>query len=409
MSLFKRASKHHDKHLENQTLEQLNGRLPGYAYRPQGSSAPAEEEDRTEKRLRRRSRIKKTVVSILLLLLLVGSWPAYKFISNQIKVFGVGGLASFFNTTKLKGEDRGYVNILLAGNSSDDPGHAGASLTDSIMLVSLNTKTNTAFMMSVPRDLYVDIPGFDYAKINEAYQDGESTNFSEGGYATGGMGLLAKTVSESFGIPVDYYALVDYSAVRQAVDAVGGISVTIASDDARGVYDPSPDLANDYKALVKLANGKQSLNGVQALGLARARGNAYGSYGFASSDFARTEHQRLILLGLKDQATASSTFTNPIKLGKLADSFGDNVKTDLTLGEVRRLYDLSKKIPSDKIASVGLNDVDGKNLLASYRTRTGQSALVPAAGVDDFSAIQAYLQTLLNPPAPATDDSTTAQ
>ncbi len=329
--------------------------------------------------------------------LLIGGWLGWKLLSNEIKVFGWGGLFSLFRNEKLKGEDTGHVNILLAGNSADDPNHAGSSLTDSIMVVSVNTRNNTAFMLSIPRDLYVDIPGYGYAKINEAYQDGEKGKFSEAGYAKGGMGLLEKTISSKFGLTLNYYALVNYSAVREAVNAVGGITVNIQSTDPRGLYDPSPDLNNNYQPLVKLSNGPNKLNGVQALALTRARGDSYGSYGYGLGDFERTKNQRLVLLALKDKATSMGTLSNPIKLGELFDSIGNNVETDLSLGNVRRLYNISKKIPDSAVTSAGLNDVDGKSLLASYRTRTGQSALVPKLGVDDYTDIQAYVQKLLNP------------
>jgi LCP family protein required for cell wall assembly len=208
------------------------------------------------------------------------------------------------------------------------------------------------------------------------------------------MGLLQKTIAQHFGIKFHYYALVNYAALKEAVNAVGGIQVTIASSDPRGLYDPSPDLANNRKPLVDLPNGTVTLDGAQALGLARARGNARGSYGFGSSDFARTEHQRQILIGLKDKASSAGTLANPLKLGQLFDSMGNNVETDFEAGEVRRLYDLMKEIPSNRIKSVSLNEANGKNLLESYRTRSGQSALIPAAGIDDYTEIQTYLQAL---------------
>lgn len=341
--------------------------------------------------------LKRTLIVLALLLVLAGVWVGWKFVSNGVKIFGWNGLKDIFTSKELRGEDEGRVNILLAGNSTDDPGHSGAALTDSIMIVSINTKDKEhkdGYIMSIPRDLYVDIPDAGYAKINEAYQDGENANFREPGYAEGGMGLLQKTVAQHFGIKIHYYALVNYTALKQAVDAVGGVQITVASSDPRGLYDPSPDLANGRKPLVDLPNGTVTLTGAEALGLARARGHGYGSYGFGTSDFARTEHQRQILVGLKDKAASAGTLSNPIKLGQLFDSMGNNVETDLELGEARRLYDLIKEISSQKIKSVSLNDVDGKNLLQSYRTRFGQSALVPAAGIDDYSEIQAYLKSL---------------
>jgi LCP family protein required for cell wall assembly len=278
------------------------------------------------------------------------------------------------------------------------------------MVLSLNTKTHTAFMLSIPRDLYVHIPGEGYAKINEAYQDGQNDGFSQAGYPSGGMGLLEKTVSQVTGLNMQYYALVDYGTVRDAVNAVGGITVNIQSSDPRGLNDPSPDYGNNGRPLVDhLSNGKHTINGVAALGLSRARGDTWGSYGYATADFTRTQNQRMILLGLKDKATSLSTLSNPVKLGNLFDSFGNNVKTDMTLGEVGRLYSLVKGVPNSKITSAGLNDANGKNLLGSYTTRTGQSALIPADGLDDFDSIQAYIQTIYNPPQPSNSSSSTTK
>lgn len=337
---------------------------------------------------------KRTVIVLAILLALTGLFLGWKFAANIIKVFGWGGLKDLFANQKLKGEDEGRVNILLAGNSADDPGHGGAELTDSIMLVSLNTKDKTGYIMSIPRDLYVDIPDHGYAKINEAYPDGKRDSFSETGYPDGGMGLLEKVVSQKLNIPIHYYALVNYTALQQAVDAVGGVPITIESSDPRGLYDPSPDLRNNRQPLVKLPNGQVTLDGKTALNLARARGDSRGAYGYANSDFTRTENQRKILLGLKDKATSIGTLSNPVKISELLDSFGSNVSTDFKTGELRRLYTLSKDIPSDKVTSVGLSNANGKNLLSSYRTRSGQSALVPAAGIDDYTQIQAFISGL---------------
>jgi LCP family protein required for cell wall assembly len=401
--------KHHqperDPRNEPANLLDLNRSLSGYAYQPipKGDDPLKKPEPIVEKPKKPWKKIILWFVTIILVIAIaVGGWIGWKLVANEVKVFGWSGLFSLFHKTKLKGEDEGHVNILLAGNSSDDANHGGAKLTDSIMIVSINTKNNSAFMLSVPRDLYVDIPGNGYAKINEAYQDGETDHFSEDGYAPGGMGLLEKTVSQHFGIPLHYYALVDYAAVRDAVNAVGGINVNIASSDPRGLYDPSPDLNNNRQPLVKLPNGTSKINGTQALALARARGNAYGAYGYGTSDFQRTKNQQLILVGLKDKALSAGTLTNPAKLGEIFDSVGNNVDTDLTLGEARRAFDLGKKIPDSSIKSISLNDVDGTNLLTNYRTRTGQSALIPRKGVDDFSEIQALVQKLLTPPVQTT-------
>lgn len=337
--------------------------------------------------------LKRTLIVLLILLALSGLWLGWKFVANSVKVFGWEGLLDLFRNTKLKGEDEGRVNILLAGNSADDPGHGGAELTDSIMIASINTKDKTGYLMSIPRDLYINIPGYGYSKINEAYQDGKKDNFSEAGYAEGGMGLLEKTISQNFGIDFHYYALVNYTALEQAVNAVGGITVNIESTDPRGLYDPSRDLQTG-QALVKLPNGEVTLNGHEALGLARARGHARGAYGYGLGDFVRTQNQRKVLLGIKDKAASMSTLSNPVKLGQLMDSLGGNLTTDLKSSEVKRLYKLSKEIPSSSVQSASLNNANEENLLQSYTNRSGQSTLVPAAGIDDYSDIRAYIRQL---------------
>lgn len=345
-----------------------------------------------------KKKAKKVAIVLAIILLLGGGWVGWKFVSNSAKVFGWDNLFGLFQKTKLKGEDEGRVNILLAGNSSDDPNHGGADLTDSIMIMSINTKDNTAFLLSVPRDLYVDIPEHGYAKINEVYQDGEQGKFSESGYADGGMGLLEKVISQKFDITPHYYALVNYGALRDAVNAVGGITVDIQSNDPRGLYDPSRDLTTG-QALVDLSNGTHKLDGQQALNLARARGQAYGAYGYGRSDFTRTENQQKILVAIKDKASSAGTLSNPVKVGKLFDSLGNNVKTDMKLAEVKRLYTLSKEIPNADITSATLNNGKDIQLIEGYTNRYGQSTLVPTAGVDDYSEIQTYIRELMAKPS----------
>ena len=344
------------------------------------------------RRLWQKVTLKRAALTLALLILIVGGWLGFKFVYNAHKLFG-GNIFSVLRTTKLKGEDSGRVNILLAGNSADDPGHDGANLTDSIMLISIDTVHNKAFLLSIPRDLWVHIPDNGHAKINDAYVAGQSNDFSAAGYPSGGMGQLEQIVSQDLGVPIDYYALVDYTALRDSVNEVGGIEVNIQSSDPRGLYDPSIDYAT-HGPLVKLTNGEHLLNGEQALDLARARGDAYGSYGFAGSDFERTQNQREMLVALKSKAVSAGVLANPAKLSSLFDTIGGNVKTDFTLSEVHRLYDLTKQISGKNIQSLSLNQANGKNLLSSYTTSDGESALIPAAGLDDFSDIQAYLNQI---------------
>ncbi len=340
------------------------------------------------KRLLHAITLKRTVIILALLVLLIGGWVGGKFAYNAHKVFG-GNILGVLTSTKLKGESSGRVNILLAGNSADDAGHQGGDLTDSIMIISIDTKNHKAFLLSVPRDLWVNVDG-GHQKINAAYVDGKANGFSQQGYPNGGMGQLEQVIEADFGITINYYALVNYTALRDAVSAVGGVDVTIQSSDPRGLYDPNIDYTTKGP-LVKLTNGTHHLNGQQALDLARARGDSYRSYGFAQSDFTRTANQRLLLVSLKSKAVSAGVITNPAKLSSLSDAIGNNVTTDFSLGEVHRLYDLVKDITGNNIQSLSLNMANGKNLLANYTAPDGESTLIPAAGVDNFDDIQAFI------------------
>src|SRR5258708_32836435 len=111
---------------------------------------------------------KRSLVSLLLALLtfgiLTGTWDAVNISRASSQILGSGNL---FGLIAQHGaiSQNGRTNILLVGYSIDDPGHPGASLTDSILLLSLSTKTRSGYMLSIPRDLYVNIPGFGYGKI----------------------------------------------------------------------------------------------------------------------------------------------------------------------------------------------------------------------------------------------------
>lgn len=366
----------------------------GAAARERQAVAAATAKPRRGGRKKWRWTKKRIVFVILLPFLLVLLWLGIKFGFNAARIFN-GNIFNIFSTTRLRGEDTGRVNFLLAGNSADDKGHNGANLTDSIMIFSLDTRNHKAFILSIPRDLYVNIDGYGYSKINKAYDFGEQEHFSENGYPRGGMGLLEKTINEYLGVKTQYYALINYAAMRDAVNAVGGVDVTIQSSNSRGLYDPSTDWATGGP-LVKLTNGQHHLSGEQALDLARARGDAYGSYGYANSDFTRTENQRKLLVALKSKVFTTGTLANPITLSKLFDSLGRNVKTDMQLSEARRLYDLMKDVDNNQIKSYGLNDLKGKDYLKSYRTPRGESALIPAAGLDNFMDIQQAIRRLMS-------------
>jgi polyisoprenyl-teichoic acid--peptidoglycan teichoic acid transferase len=341
------------------------------------------------------SRKKKVVVSALTILLIgfgVGTYFGSRIIGNIDKVFHgnvFSDAQAIFSTTTLKGEAQGRVNILLAGDSADDPGHAGADLTDSILVLSVDTQNHTAFLLSIPRDLWVYIPSSgSYQKINAA---NEVSNFSAAGYPSGGMGQLEQIVQTNLGIPIDYFGLIDYTAFQDAVNAVGGVTITINSPDPRGLYDPNANL--------KLPNGTVTLNGQQALDLARARGDGPGSYGFPDSDFDRTEHQRQLFIAVGEKAKTLGVITNPVKVSNLFSAFGNNVQTDLNLQDVLRLIQLTKNINPSTVQSYTysstISSTSPNPILENYTDpASGEEALIPSDGLGDYGQMQQYYQQL---------------
>lgn len=333
-----------------------------------------------------RYRLKRSAQVLGVLVLLFAIVFGARFYKDIAKLTGNKNpfsLLSAFHPVPLRNQN-GRVNILVAANSADDPGHNGANLTDSIMVLSVDTHKNTALILSIPRDLWVNIPGVGHAKINDAYPNG-------------GMDKLQSVVQDNLGMTIDYHALVNYAAVRDLVNSVGGITITIKSDDPRGIYDPDLDYTSRHCcALAKYPNGPVNLNGNQALNLARARGDAYGSYGYAQSDFTRTMYQREMLLAIKNKASQGNVIANPFKVADLVDAVGNNVKTDLQVDEMETLYTYMKKIDDSKIDSYNINTLAGKNstMLQNFTSPDGQSALIPAAGIDDFTDIQKQIRKI---------------
>ena len=322
------------------------------------------------------------------IVILSGGWVGLKLLRNADRF---GGFFGLFSSHQLNGEAQGRVNILLAGDSADDPGHQGADLTDSIMVVSLDTKDNTGFMFSIPRDLWVDIPGFGYQKINAAYEDGQGENFSQSGYFNGGMGLLDEVIDQDLSIQSQYYALIDYTAFRDSVNAVGGITITINSPDPRGLYDPYANLS--------LPNGVVTLDGQQALNLARARGDGPGAYGFPQADFGRTQYQRQMLVVVEQKALSLGVLSNPVKIGDLFDAIGNNVQTNFKTDDAQAIYGIAKKIKLSSVQSLTLNESGSNALIQGYITPSGEDTLIPIAGIGNYSAIQAYIAGLISSPA----------
>lgn len=372
-----------------ETTEHQNQPVPlGRRAQRKAEKAAKKAEKKAAKRERRAKgrgkRIAKWIGVLFLLALLATGARFYKDIANLTGNKNPLSLLGVFRPAHLN-NDNGRVNVLVAGNSADDLGHDGGELTDSIMVISLNTKNDTALMLSVPRDLWVEKSDGSHGKINSVYPED-------------GMEGLASVVENVTGLTIHYNALVNYTAFKDLVDAVGGISITIQSDDPRGIYDPSLDYTSrNCCALAKYPNGQVNLTGKQALNLARARGDAYGSYGFPDADYTRTKHQREMLLSIKTKASSPSVVANPLKIGNLVSAVGDNVRTNLQVNELQALYYYGKRVDNSKIDSYNINSLKGdKAYMLGGDMIAGQSVQIPAAGIDDFSEIQAQIKKVFS-------------
>ena len=308
----------------------------------------------------------------------VNSWSA---ISSIIDRGGEGALALQDNIqpSELKGEGDGRINILLIGIGGED--HIAGDLADSIMIASIDPFADEMAMLSIPRDMYVDIPGYYSTRINTAHSLGEEFEAESGG----GIALLQQTIEHNLDINIHYYVRVDFQGFVEAIDTVGGITVNLEEP----VYDPNFDWQFGADAL-NLPAGDVTLDGQTALLLARARGASGIGFGVSRGDFGRSDQQRKILLALKDKVLSLGTFANPVRISSLLQNAGDHGRTNMQIGEMLTLYDILARISDDKIISYGL-DTNPDNYLTSTNI-DGASVLVPKSG--DYSEIQIFLREL---------------
>lgn len=340
----------------------------------------------------KRKIIKRVLLVLLIVAVLIGGYVGIKAFLASSKAFQ-GNFFDFFKNAPLQQDENGRSNILVFGTSEDNEGgnHPGALLTDSIMLVSVNQTTKDAYMLSIPRDLWIDLgrtcPAGNQAKINELFNC-----VSNGGQdEAAGANALMNKVGEIVGMDVQYYAHVNYTVVSDSVDAVGGVDVKIESSDPRGIYDPNFDWTCNYQCrMVDYEQGEVAhLDGEHALALARAR-NSAGGYGLSQGNFDRERNQQKILKALQEKAISVGTLTNVGKVTSLMDALGDNLRTNFQTKEIRTLIALGRDIPQDSINSISL--VDENNPVVTTGNMNGQSIVQPVAGLYEYSGIARYVR-----------------
>jgi LCP family protein required for cell wall assembly len=189
-------------------------------------------------------------------------------------------------------------------------------------------------MLSIPRDMWVNIPGFGYSKINSAYTLGDEYHLPGGG-----PDLTVKTVENFVGVPIEYYAQLSFDAFQQMIDTLGGIDVTVTKQltiDPLGPHNT-----------VTLKPGLNHMTGPVALAYARAR-DVY--QGITGGDVERASDQQQVILAIRDKVLAPGNFLKLIsEAPTLYNELSGGVNTNLTLDDISRLAMLAKDIPLDSI------------------------------------------------------------
>jgi LCP family protein required for cell wall assembly len=256
------------------------------------------------------------------------------------------------------------MNLLVLGSDrrSNEPSIGGRS--DTLMIVHIDPERNFLSVLSLPRDLRVDVPGHGKGKLNTAY-------------AFGGPALAIKTVERVTGVDINHYLEVGFDAFKDIVDSLGGVYV----DVDRRYYNPLY-----YYEPIDLQPGYQLLNGADALDYVRFRHDR-------NMDFGRMERQQRFMTALREQAMG---WDLPFKLPGLISALFRNVTTDLDANEILRLTTWGIRLSGDSIRTITLRGATPTIAGASYVTVTD-------------SQLASAVDRLLNVSAAGTapDDTTT--
>ena len=245
--------------------------------------------------------------------------------------------------------------------------HPGGALCDVIQMLSINVKTKKTFMVSIPRDLFVDIDGSKY-KINEMYFQGEAKGKGMGG------DLSKKIAGEVLGIPIHYYLKIDFQGFKKIVDTLGGIDVYVdqgISDPVWGYY---------------INTGMHHFNGSEALDYVRSRES--------TSDFDRSARQQKTLISMRDKALSGGIFSDPTKVANIIETLSNNFKTDITLEELLKIFLVAQDIPLSNMDSYVFSTGDG--YIYSTITRGGAYGIFPVG--DNYDKIHEFIGSRLNIP-----------
>jgi LCP family protein required for cell wall assembly len=248
------------------------------------------------------------------------------------------------------------VNVLLLGIDERADQH-GPWRTDTMIVLTIDPENNTAGILSIPRDLWVPIPGYGENRINTAHYTGDLKK-----YPGGGPALAIKTVQYNLGIPIHYYVRVNFGGFVEAVDTIGGVDIYVEKEIDDPLY---PDNAYGYDPLY-IPAGLQHMDGELALKYARTR--------HGGSDFDRLRRQQQVIMAVRDKVLRFQMLPQLLpKLPELLKTMGDSVQTDLQLDEMLNLAQLASRIDDEHLRSA----VIGSSMTVPTTTPNGAQVLIP--------------------------------
>ena len=245
------------------------------------------------------------------------------------------------------------VTILLMGlDYRDWVAGEGTPRTDSMMLVTVDPITRQAGMISIPRDLWVEIPGFGHNRINTAYMFGEAARLP-GGWP----GLAMQTVQELLGVPIQYYAVIEFSAFERMINEIGGIDVLV-TEPIKISPIGRPSLWLDAKA--------HHLSGPEALAYARVRKGA-------GDDFGRAQRQQQVALAVIDRVLSLNMVPTLVAHAPaLYQQLSAGIHTNMTLEQMVSFGFLAVQIPK---ASIHRGVIGPPNMVGFVTLPDGQKVL----------------------------------
>jgi polyisoprenyl-teichoic acid--peptidoglycan teichoic acid transferase len=288
------------------------------------------------------------------------------------------------------------INIVffgLRGGGGDISGPDCPDCTDTIILFTIDPVSKTAGMISIPRDLWVNIPyGMGYSRINTAWTSGMATKYPNGG----GPGLAMQTVSQLMGVPIQYYAQVDFGTFVAFINTIGGVDIHTYETlrlDPNGLGTAGVDPKDKF---MLTCCGMRHLSGPLALAYARCRDqNQCGAKG---GDLDRSKRQQQIILAIRDKVLDPANFPSLIaKAPWFYDTFGAGLHTNMSLDDAIKLAYLMKDIPLNQIKNVVFDYTD---MIPANTTLAGQAASVFKPVPDKIELIRDQVFTTGGPISP---------